>query len=40
MTMKQITLPREARERLARQLAETVGIPVACGDVTVGARPC
>ncbi len=36
--MKNITLSREARERLARQVAETTGLPVACGDVQVGAR--
>lgn len=35
--MKNITLPREVRQRLARQVAETVGLPVTCGDVKVGA---
>lgn len=32
------TLSREARERIARQIAENVGTPVAFGDVTVGSR--
>lgn len=30
--MKNITLPAEARARLARQVAENSGVVVACGD--------
>jgi len=36
--MKNITLNREARERLARQLAETHGRPVQVVDVADGGR--
>ncbi|WP_268745357.1 hypothetical protein [Novosphingobium lindaniclasticum] len=34
--MKKITLDREARQRLARQLAETHGTPVQVGDAASG----
>lgn len=34
--MKKITLDREARERLARQLAETHKEPIRIGDVIEG----